>query len=497
MIRIFLAGLAFLLCAADSPGQIVEDFWEVAHLEGVKVGSLHTTVHAVESEAGKLLRTTADFELTLRRGNALLRLRMEQGTDETPAGSVVAVSMRQEQGQRQLVLAGKLEEGKMHVRIDDGRIDRQLRWNDDVAGLYRREHLFQARKPQPGDRFDLAVFDPEVNAVVNLRIAVKDAEEVNVLGVRRKLQRVEMVPDKLEGPGFSVQRPTTIVWLDDAFLPVRRQIDFDGLGAVILTRTTRAIATAVPGDAPARVTDINARNLVPLNRTILGTHTARVAVYRITLRDDPDPGSAFVSDGHQEVKNVRGQSLELHVHPVRATSPPLKRETPGPEFLGSSHFLDCGAAIIKDMAQRAVAGEKDAWKKAQRIERWVKSALRVDNTIAFVPASQVAHDLRGDCRQYALLTTALCRAEGVPARTALGLVYVEKAGRPYLGFHMWAEVWIDGQWRGLDACLGPGGVGVGYVKVSDHSWHDMPSQTPLLPVARVLGKMTIEVVQVE
>jgi transglutaminase-like putative cysteine protease len=499
MYRIAIACLAVLLGTATipaaPPGEApVEEFWEAAHLDGVKVGSLHTTVRAAEGEAGKILRTTAEFELSLRRGNAMVRLGMEQGTDETPEGRVVAVSMRQEQGPQRLVLAGKLEDGKMHVLIDGGRIERRLRWADDVAGLYRREHLFQEKKPKPGDRFVLPVYDPEVNAVVSLRVAVKEPEEVSVLGTRRKLMRVEMVPDKLEGPGFSVQRPTTVVWLDDAFVPVRRQIELDGLGAVILTRTTREVATAAPGD-PSRVTDINARNLVPLNRGIPGAHTARAAVYRVTLRDDPDPASAFVSDGHQDVKNLRGQTFDVHVHPVRPSSPRASPDPPGPEFLGSSHFLDCDAPVIRDLARRAAADEKDAWRKAQRIERWVKTSMRVDNGAAFAPASQAARDLRGDCRQYALLTAALCRAEGVPARTALGLVYVEKTGRPYLGFHMWAEVWVDGQWRGLDACLGP--VGVGHVKVSDHSWHDTASQTPLLPVARVLGKATIEVVSID
>ncbi len=155
---------ALLGTGAEPPGQIVEDFWEIAHLEGVKIGSLHTTTRAVEGGPGKLLRTTADLELNLRRGKAMIQLRMEQGTEETPDGKVVAVSMRQEQGQQQLALTGKLEDGKMHVLIDGGRIDRRLRWTDDVAGLYRREHLFQQRKPKSGDRFELSVFDPEVNA---------------------------------------------------------------------------------------------------------------------------------------------------------------------------------------------------------------------------------------------------------------------------------------------------------------------------------------------
>ena len=63
MRRIALAGLALLLVAADTPAQVVEDTWEVAHLEGVKVGSLHTTVRSEDTASGKILRTSAAFEL--------------------------------------------------------------------------------------------------------------------------------------------------------------------------------------------------------------------------------------------------------------------------------------------------------------------------------------------------------------------------------------------------------------------------------------------------
>src|SRR5260370_28015332 len=222
MKRMSIACLAVLFgTAAEPQGQVVEDYWEVAHLDGVKVGSMHTTVRTVDGESGKLFRTTADFDLTIRRGTASVRLRMEQGTDETADGKVVAVSMRQGQGSRQLVLAGKLEDGKMHVEIDGGRIDRRLRWSDDVAGLYRREHLFQVRKSKPDDRFEVAAYDPEVNAVVNLRVSVKEFETVDVLGMRTKLLPADLVPGKLEGPGFSVQPPKTVVCLDRPFCPVR------------------------------------------------------------------------------------------------------------------------------------------------------------------------------------------------------------------------------------------------------------------------------------
>ena len=65
-----------------------------------------------------------------------------------------------------------------------------------------------------------------------------------------------------------------------------------------------------------------------------------------------------------------------------------------------------------------------------------------------------------------------------------------------MGFHMWTEVYLDGQWLGLDAILGKGGVAASHIKIADHSWHDVQSLTPFLPVTRILGKVRIEVVSV-
>jgi transglutaminase-like putative cysteine protease len=165
--------------------------------------------------------------------------------------------------------------------------------------------------------------------------------------------------------------------------------------------------------------------------------------------------------------------------------------------LQSCHFINCDDARVKELARRATGDEKDPWAKARRLERWVKQNMRPDNSVPLGPAGEVTRELRGDCRQYALLTAALCRAEGIPARTAVGLLYVEKSRRPFMGFHMWTEVWIDGQWLGLDGTLGLGTVSAAHLKIADHSWHDTSSLTPLLPVNRILGKISIAVLRTE
>ena len=152
------------------------------------------------------LRITVALDLTFKRHNATVQLRMERGDEETADGAVVAVFMRQYQEQeKKLDLAGALEDGRMHVQIDGGRIDRRLRWGDDVVGVYRLEHFFQDHKPKPGDHFSFPVYQPTLNAVVPTQVLVKDAEDVPLGGGRGgatpPLLRVEIRPDKIEGSG--------------------------------------------------------------------------------------------------------------------------------------------------------------------------------------------------------------------------------------------------------------------------------------------------------
>lgn len=493
-----LALASVTAAGADASGELVEEIWEMAQIEGAKVGFLHTTARRIDAEDGKHIRTVAELDLTLKRYNTAVRLRREYSTEETAGGQVVGVFMRQgQEGGRQLVLTGKLEDGRMHVRIDNGRIERRLRWSEDVVGLYRLEHLFQKRKPKSDDHWTLERYDPTYNTVVTFRVAVKEREEIALSAGTppAKLLRVELNAKPLEVPGIKVQPPSEVWWLDEQLVPVRRQFELEGLGVVILTRTTRQAATAPA--TPARLTDIGLKTLIPLNRSLPRPYATRSVVYRVTLRGDSDPSSALARGDHQDIRNLQGNTFELHVHPVRVGKRPSEKAATAAEYLESCHFINSADVRVKELAQRAVGEEKDAWAKARRIERWVKQNMRVDNAVPLEPASEAARQLRGDCRHYALLTAALCRAADIPSRTAVGLLYVEKSRRPLMGFHMWTEVWIDGQWLGLDATLGLGGVSAAHLKISDHSWHETQSLTPLLPASRVLGKLTISIIRSE
>jgi hypothetical protein len=499
------------LAAEPTPTRLVKETWDAAYLEGAKTGHFHTTVREItEADGRKLLRTTVAMSLTVKRYNAVVQLRMESSTDETPEGKVVGVSLTQFLDKGKAVQTGTVEGNELVVRMPGKREAQRLPWNDKVLGLYRQERLFQDKKVKPGDRLTYLSYEPGLQMVVTVRVAVKEPEEVDLFALKRegkgfkverarkKLLRVEATPDKVEVGGTAIALPGLTSWLNDDLLPARSQMELPGLGKITLYRTTRAVAEE-GGAAPEVLPDLGLSTLIPLNKPLDRPHEARRAVYRITVKGDDEAATALARDARQEVKNVKGDTFELHVRAVRepAAAPerPIKVKD---EFLRSSHFLDSDDEKIQEQAREAVGRERDPWRKAQLIEKWVHDHVRSTSTVGFTTASQVARDLEGDCRQHAMLTAALCRAAGVPARTALGLVYVHDRDRgPVFGFHMWTEVMINGGWLALDATLGRGGIGIGHIKITDATWSDAQNLAPLLPVTRVIGKMKIEVLSVD
>lgn len=493
--------LALLLSSAparadDAAGKPVLDFWDAVYLEGGKAGFVHTSVHLVDRGGQPIYRTTQELDLTVKRYNALARLRMESGTEETSDGKVTAVFMRQylDQG-KQLVLTGKVDGGHLLTSVNGGRQDKKVRWDPAAVGLYRQQRLFAERKVKPGDRFDYLTFEPTINNLLTVRVVVKGEEEVELPAGKRRLLRAEATPDKIEVPGQTLQLPTMILWLDEERAQVRAQSELPWVGKLTYYRTTREVATTKNGAAPK--IDIGAAADIRLNRLIPNAHQARAIVYGITLKSDEDPTTALARDARQEIRNVKGNRFELCVRALRAPADVGRAVEPAPEYLASNYFLNSADAKVRELATRVAGKESDPWKKAQVLERWVFDNVRKSSAVEFTTADQVARNLAGDCRQHAVLLAALCRAAGVPSRTAVGLIYVPKASGPVLGFHMWTEVFVRGQWLGLDATLGRGSVGAAHLKIADHSWHNTESLTPMLPVLRVLGKMGVEVLQVE
>jgi hypothetical protein len=503
-----LLGIA-LPVAAEMPAKLVEEHWDAAYLDGARMGHQHTAIVAVERDGKKIFRTTKTLHLTIKRYTSVVNQKVAMSSEETADGQMVALSMTQYLDKGEITLSGTVDGDRLIVRTPSNPDGSAVPWDSTALGLYRQERFFRDRKIKPGDTFRFLDYPPALMRGVKMNVAVKEPEEIDVLVVKgegadvkaergkKKLLRAEATPEKVRIGDRLVPLPRLVLWLDEERRTVRQQMEMPGMGRLTLYRTTKPIAVGEAA-APALLPDLGLNALVSLDRAIERPHEAEEIVYRITVKDDDDPASTFVSDARQRVENLKGNTFELHVRPIREPRDGLDSGPVKEEYLKSSYFLDSRDETIRKIAQRVVGEETDAWRKAQLLEKWAHDKMSGSTSVGFATASQVARDLKGDCRQHAMLLAALCRAVEVPSRTAVGLVYFTDPDKgPMLAFHMWTEVWVKGQWLMLDATLGQGSVGAAHLKVADHSWHDTQTLAPLLPVTRVLGQIKVEVVSVK
>lgn len=131
--------------------------------------------------------------------------------------------------------------------------------------------------------------------------------------------------------------------------------------------------------------------------------------------------------------------------------------TPQPQILSepsawltSERFIESDDPRIRSLATELRRATH--WDTARAIYQWVRGNLSYAGYIAQdLGALQAVLQRRGDCTEYADLVVALARASGMPARMVGGYVVDhDLAPRPQ-DYHNWAEVYLDGAWRLIDA----------------------------------------------
>ena len=100
---------------------------------------------------------------------------------------------------------------------------------------------------------------------------------------------------------------------------------------------------------------------------------------------------------------------------------------------------------------RGVEGDRN---RAERLTRYVNGLLDKKPTVSLPSAREVLRTKVGDCNEHTALFVAMARSIGMPARIAVGLVFMHGA----FYYHAWPEVYITersgrGLWLPVDPTL--------------------------------------------
>ncbi len=136
----------------------------------------------------------------------------------------------------------------------------------------------------------------------------------------------------------------------------------------------------------------------------------------------------------------------------------------------------------REITQARASWRQDPKEVARQINASVHGMLEKAITFSVPNAVQVLETRRGDCNEHTVLYVALARALGLPARTAVGLVYVNGS----FFYHAWPEVWL-GAWVAVDPTFGQVPADASHIRFV------VGGLAEQVEIVRLIGNLDIEV----
>jgi transglutaminase-like putative cysteine protease len=279
-----------------------------------------------------------------------------------------------------------------------------------------------------GSRQQWTIFDPATLRNAPVTVTIGDREVVRNTGERPiPAFRVEMEYQGLQ----------TTSWITDTGDVVREE---SPLGLMTVRESSdRAQTLAVPGRVQTDL--LEAAAVVPAMRQRIDD-PRDVRLLRLEL----DGADLTRADLQGVGQTVTGSTIEL-IDPQTLRAGPADPDID--QYLQPEPFIESDAPEIRAEADKAVAGVEGPRARAEKLTRYVNALLDKKPTVSLPDALDVLRTKVGDCNEHTALYVAMARSIGIPARIAVGLVYVRGITGAFY-YHAWAEVYLDeGSGRGL------------------------------------------------
>jgi len=186
---------------------------------------------------------------------------------------------------------------------------------------------------------------------------------------------------------------------------------------------------------------------------------------------------------NQKVVSESPLVLEITTPPVPGEPVPLPVKDED-EFLKPSVTIQSDAPAIKAKATEALGKVGDAVEAARKLTSWVFTVVEKEATASFPSALDVLKHMKGDCNEHSVFYAALARSVGIPAKVAVGLVYMNGA----FYYHAWNEVYL-GKWVPVDATFGEFPASAVHVKLAEG---ELSKQAEILGL---VGKVKVRVLE--
>lgn len=454
--------------------------------DGKKIGYAEN-IRKVQS--GRVV-TSQIMNMSIARGGVMLDVMSEETYTESLSGTPLSFKAVQDLGiMATTVMGTRNPDGTFKVVSQDMGGKRVTQYTYPQGALMPEALLRLQLKQglEPGTAGQAKMFSPAMLDAVDIHWKVLGEEETDLFGRVVNLHKIEA---SMQAPTGAM---TTVTWIDEKMRPFKMQVPMMGMQLEMI------LCDESVAKAPNDVVDFLEKTILQSPRPLSEEELRGGLVYSIVSSD----GKAlnFIATGEQTVQTGQKGQYTLTVKPLGAgarggATLPIKSDSPEiAEALKPSQYVQSDDPDVIKLAQKAVGKTKDVDEAAAKIEAFVDQFISEKNlSVGYATAAEVAESGQGDCTEHAVLTAAMCRAVGIPARVVSGLVYSDSffPGRDIFGGHAWAEYYNGKTWIGLDATRSDlGGFDAGHIAMA--TGNGEPKD--FFGMINTLGNFTIEKIE--
>ena len=483
VLGLLLAGPVRTQDSWTEPPAGAADLWYIVKIAGQPAGY----VHEVTKTQTQTIRVDSDMRIVLNRLGSRVEIGFISSSEESPDGLLRRVSYKMTASNQTIRTEAVIKEGEIEVKNESGgkTYTSTLKYSGDLYGSEGIRRMTASTLKDAGDKVAVQTYVAEASLIGNLNRTVLARETIRIGSRDIAALKVEEVLE-----GMPIKRTG---WLDEQGYLLRQE-EPGPFGVIEIIRSDRseAIAAALAGgELPAEIYQSS------IVRTNIRLPRAR-SIDRLKLRlnhRNPELGWPEIQISGQRVieKSEKVLVLEIQRTPLAPGAAfPVKKTEANRQYLEPNAYIQSDDLQIQIRARELAGTEKDAFRAALAMERWVAENMKFDLGIAFAPATEIIRDKRGTCVGYATLLASLTRAAGIPSRIVLGYVYA----LGMFGGHAWAEVMIGEEWIPLDAAIvNEGAADATRLALVASSLAEGPGSLSIGAAQQVFGQIGIEVME--
>ncbi len=474
----------------EAPGEtITDELWMGIYMGGVKVGYSQITQAFFTKDGKDFRRRSIESWIKVSRlGGGAVEIETVQVSLYDARHRPLKTVMRMKMSESETVIQAEMSGQKVLFKLGD-RVIKELPFEGEVFLEVPLERIFQDEGLKPGRRYVFQVLDPFSYGISEARVEIIGEEEVLILGERKRLWHVRTETDYI------------IPLIADEWVSKAGQLWKSDSQTGFLTTTSIRMPKDKAREMSEKNFDIAFSTIIKPDLTIERPREVRTARFKLTGISSEKIQNLPFDDGSQSLLELKDnhaliQTVSRVFREEDSLSLPIANKKVQ-QYLKPTHFCQSDDPGIVSLARDIIGQESNAWRAAKRIAEWVSQEMRANYDVGFASAKEVLKNREGDCSEHTVLAVALCRAVGIPARSALGIMY----GQGLFAYHMWPEVFVgrwvslDAKWLAVEEQSGEYYTDATHLKLGRSNLDENIFKEMAQAISEIMGRLSIEVIE--